>query len=83
MRATVVELELGQEAVIQELVGGQEFQRKLRSIGIREGKKVIVRARHPFGGPLVVEVDRRQASVGRGMAERIVVELPDAEKSGL
>jgi ferrous iron transport protein A len=82
MRATVIELDLGQEAVIHALVGGEELQRKLRSLGIREGKNVIVRARHPFGGPLVVEVDRRQASVGRGMAERIVVELPDAKKGG-
>ncbi len=72
--SSVLELDEGQEAVIIELQGGTEFQRKLRSLGIREGKRLVVRAKHLFGGPLVVEVDRRQTTVGRGMAERIMVE---------
>ncbi len=67
-------LKEGQEARIVQLDGGDEFQRKLRTIGIREGKVVKVLTRQPFGGPVVVEIDGRSTTIGRGMARRIIVE---------
>jgi len=75
MQILITDLRPGEEAVIVALYGGYHFQRKLRTMGIREGKVVRVLAKHPFGGPMVVEVDGHEATIGRGMARRIVVQV--------
>lgn len=69
----ITNLEEGIEALILRLAGGMTFQRKLRTMGIREGKTIKVLAKQPFHGPLVVEVDRKKTTIGRGMAKRIIV----------
>ena len=75
MTIALVNLKEGQDARIVRLDGGGEFQRKMRTIGIREGKVIKVLTRQPFGGPVVVEIDGRGTTIGRGMARRIIVEL--------
>jgi len=45
----------------------------LRSVGLKEGKKIRVVAVHPFGGPVVAETDGRQVTIGRKMAQRVTV----------
>ena len=69
----VTQLRQGELATVVALNGGCEFKRKLRSVGIKEGKTVRMVASHPFSGPLVVEVDGRQITLRRGMAQRIAV----------
>jgi ferrous iron transport protein A len=69
----VTQLTAGSSATIVALHGGCDFQRRLRAVGIREGKTLRMVASHPFAGPLVVEVDRKQITLGRGMAQRIAV----------
>jgi len=64
-----------QQATILRLEGGKSFQRKLRTIGIREGKLINILTKQPLGGPVVVEIDGRSTTIGRGMAGRIIVEL--------
>ena len=66
-------LKEGETATVGGLIGGSAFQQRLRSVGIKEGKALRMVASHPFSGPLVVEVDGRQITVGRGMAQRITV----------
>jgi len=44
-------------------------------MGIREGKTLKVVACYPFSGPLVVEVDGREITLGRGIAQRIMVSV--------
>jgi ferrous iron transport protein A len=44
-------------------------------MGIREEKKVKMVARQPIQGPIVIEIDRRQTTIGRGMANKIIVEI--------
>jgi len=70
---SVTQLRQGELATVVVLHGGCGFQRRLRSVGIKEGKTVRIVARHPFAGPLVVEVDGKQITIGRGMAQRITV----------
>lgn len=70
---SVVHLENSQKGIVVSLHGGCEFQCRLRGIGIKEGKTIRVVARHPLSGPVVLEVDRRQVTLGRGMAQRIEV----------
>ncbi len=75
MQIAITDLKPGEVATIVALYGGYHFQHKLRTMGIREGKVIRVLARHPFGGPVVVEVDGHEATIGRGMARRIVVQV--------
>jgi len=70
-------IEQDAQCVVAVLAGGLGFQKRLRSMGVREGKKLRIVAKHPFAGPLVVEVDGRKITIGRGMASKIAVE-PEA-----
>jgi len=74
METSITTIKEGKKVTIIRLIGGYGFQRRLRNMGIREGKVIKVVTRHPFGGPLVVSVDDRNTTIGRGMAERIIVE---------
>jgi len=74
METPITNIKEGKKATIIRLIGGHGFQRRLRTMGIREGKVITVVTGQPFGGPLVVEVDGRSTTVGRGMAQRIIVE---------
>ena len=69
----ITNLQEGKEASILKLDGGMSFQRKCRTMGIREGKEIKILTRQPFRGPIVVEVDNRKTTIGRGMAQRIIV----------
>lgn len=71
---SLVELQEGKEAKIVKLEGGYGFQRNLRARGIREGKIVKIVAKHPLHGPLVISIDGRETTIGRGMAAKILVE---------
>jgi ferrous iron transport protein A len=66
-------IDTGDTATIARLAGGRGCQRKLRTMGIREGKHIRVGTKHPFVGPLVVEVEGRKTTIGRGMAQKIRV----------
>ena len=70
--ATMIQDESG---TISRMEGGDEFKRKLRNIGIREGKRVTLVTKQYFGGPIVLKVDGRETSIGRGMARRIFVDV--------
>ena len=75
MEKTLATMSQGEHGRIVRLDGGELFQRKLRNIGLREGKLLLLVTRQYFGGPLVVRVDGRDTSIGRGMARRIVVDV--------
>jgi len=75
MVVSVMELEEGITAKIIEIQGGHGMQNQLRSIGILEGKDIAVVTHHPFQGPIVVKVDQKMISLGRGLACRIMVEM--------
>jgi ferrous iron transport protein A len=72
----VTRLEQGAEATVLRFIDhGSSLERRLRNMGIREGKSLKLVAIHPFKGPIVVEVDGREITVGRGIAQRIMVEV--------
>ncbi len=72
---SVIQLQQGELATVVALHGGHVFQQRLRSAGIKEGKTVRIVASYPFSGPLVVEIDGRQITLGKGMAQRIIVAM--------
>jgi ferrous iron transport protein A len=44
-------------------------------MGIREGKEVEMMTKQPIKGPVVVNVDRANTSIGLGLADKIIVEV--------
>lgn len=70
---TLAQLREGEEARVTALNGGHAFQRRLQSLGLKEGQTICLVAKHPLGGPLVIKLQRRQITMGRGLAQRVVV----------
>ena len=64
-----------QKARITKLDGGFGFQRKLRLMGVREGQMVHIVSRQPLRGPLTIAVGKGKITLGRGMANKIAVEI--------
>jgi len=62
----------GASVVVLALVGGEAFKSRMRAIGIREGEKVKVIAKEPFGGPIVIKAGNTDITLGRGMASKIL-----------
>jgi len=77
MEQPVTFLETGNTAVILRLEGGHWFQNKMSVMGIREQKTIRLVAKHPFNGPVVVEVDGREITIGRRMADHIITGVPE------
>jgi ferrous iron transport protein A len=71
---TLANLDTNKSAKIVSIEGGRGFQRKLRVMGIREGQKIKILFRQPFSGPVTLEVNGNQMTIGRGMTNKILVE---------
>ena len=67
--------ESGKEAVIRRLAEGESFRKRLASLNIRVGKVVKKVASQPFSGPIVIEIDNTEVTLGMQMAQKIWVEL--------
>jgi ferrous iron transport protein A len=78
----LAELKPGEIAEIVALNGGDEFQSRLRAMGLAEGQTVRKLSRIRWGGPIVLLVNRAQVAVGRGMAKKITVRVKDKNKGG-
>lgn len=76
MTQPLTSLETGRSAVILRLEGGHLFRERIGALGIREHKTVRLVAKHPFHGPVVVEIDGREITLGRGMAQHIITTDP-------
>jgi len=69
----LLNLNPGDEAKILELVGGRQFKSNLRTLGVREGKKIKLITCEPAGGPIVIKTGNTTVTLGRGMASKIIV----------
>jgi len=74
MEIPLINLQIGKKAKIKRLEGGFIFQRKLASLNIRIGKTIRMVTTQLLRGPVVIEVDDRRVTLGRGIAVRIFVE---------
>ncbi|MCK5458584.1 MAG: ferrous iron transport protein A [Thermoplasmatales archaeon] len=71
---SLIDLPANKMAKITSVGGGVGLQRKLRTLGVREGQEVKISSRQPFRGPLTIKVCGSQITLGRGIARRILVE---------
>lgn len=77
METPLPDLDTGAEAVILRLAGGSSFRKKMVEMGLREGTRIRLVAKHLFGGPVVIDVDGREVTLGRGMASQIITGPPE------
>jgi ferrous iron transport protein A len=75
MIKTLDHLENGQTAVIHEIQGGQGVRRRLNHLGLHPQDRIQVLRNGYFGGPVLVQVNGVEIGIGRGMAEKIEVEV--------
>lgn len=54
---------------------GRGFQKRLMDLGLTPGTEVTVVKSAPFRGPVEIRVRGSLLALGRGMAERILVEI--------
>ena len=71
----LTQLPINKRGKIVRLYGGQGFQRRLRVMGIREGQSIKIVSKQPFKGPFTVAMSGFQMTLGRGMANKITVEV--------
>jgi len=57
--------------------GGWGFRKRLMDMGLTPGTRVTVVKSAPFHGPLEVSVRGSRLALGRGMAERVFVEITE------
>ncbi|HMK54270.1 MAG TPA: FeoA family protein [Methanobacteriaceae archaeon] len=70
---TINQLENGEAGIINEIIGGHGFIKRLESLNLRKGKQVLKISSAPFKGPVVLEVEGCQIALGVGIASKILV----------
>jgi ferrous iron transport protein A len=73
MEKLLTELRPGEQATVAAIQGGWGLQARLRNLGLVEGQTIRKVSALAWGGPVVVEIERTQVAIGRGMASRILV----------
>jgi Fe2+ transport system protein FeoA len=57
--------------------GAAKFQNRLLQHGLYPGDRARILRAAPMKGPLLVEVSGREIALGRGVAQRILVEMTE------
>ena len=66
-------LKAGNNAVVTEIVAGNELIKRLAAMGIVSGTSISV-VSNTGRGPILVELDGKRLAIGQGMATKIGVE---------
>ena len=64
-----------QTVIIVEYEGGKGVGFKLRQLGLCPGREVRVLRYAPLGGPVMIDIGGRSVALGRGIADRVKVEV--------
>jgi ferrous iron transport protein A len=70
---SLIEVPVGQTVRLSE-VAGRGLRAKLIQYGLHQGDTLRILRIAPLGGPVLVEVNGREIALGRGVAEKILVE---------
>lgn len=71
----LLSIEKSAQAKVIGFEGGKGLQAKLIQYGLYPGDTLRVIRIAPFRGPLLIEVNGREIALGRGIAEKIIVEV--------
>lgn len=70
---TLSQLKDGQHATVSAVEGGRGLEEKLTAMGIRPGKRITRFCSMFMRGPITVRIDNVQVSLGRSIADKILV----------
>ena len=71
---TLLQISPGASVRVVSFEGGKSLHIKLTQFGIHPGDYLRLLRVAPLGGPLLVECNAREIALGRGVAEKIIVE---------
>ncbi len=71
----LTEMRPGEFGKIKELKGGDFFEKRLKQIGVRPGKRLKKVSSHFWHGPHTVQIDNIKIAVGYGLAKKVFVEV--------
>ena len=74
-RVDLTQLKEGQSGIVVEIDGGFGLTRRLESLGIRVGKRVIKVSSQFMRGPVTIRIDNSQFAIGFGMARKIMLRV--------
>lgn len=72
------DMKTGQSGTVIRINKGHAAERRLFEMGLVPGAKVEVLSRHPFKGPLLLQVGNSRLALGQGIAQMVEVELSQA-----
>jgi len=75
----LLQISPGASVRVIEFKGGQNLRNKLIQFGIHPGDRLRLLRRAPLGGPLLVECNDREIALGRGVAEKVIVEMDECD----
>lgn len=79
---TICVLADDEPATVVRIEGGRHLASRLHNLGILPGKRIRKLGTMPGSGPVMVDCDGVRIALGRGMAERVIVQpLREAEKA--
>jgi ferrous iron transport protein A len=67
----------GQKAAVREIRGGHRLAERLAAMGIAPGTRLRKKSAALLRGPVVLEIGSMQVALGRGIAEKIIVETAE------
>ncbi|MGI6413969.1 MAG: FeoA family protein [Syntrophomonadaceae bacterium] len=65
----------GQRGRVKTIVKGSKLERRLFDIGLAPGVEFTMITRHPFRGPIILQIGNSKIALGRGIADSVEVEL--------
>lgn len=69
-------LKEGESGVVYNFNGGENFRKKLDSLGIRKDKRIKKVSDMVLKGPITIQIENSsRIAIGRGMAEKIMVRV--------
>lgn len=71
---SILEIEANKKVKIISIAGGKGVRRGLAQMGVGIGSVVILKRNAPFAGPLIIENHGTSIAIGRGVANKIMVE---------
>jgi len=74
MTTKLINLQPGKEAVVLKIEGGMGIKRKLQAMGIYVGNQIKV-IQSLSRGPIIIESGNTRLAIGRGMAEKMEVQI--------
>ena len=70
---SLLQLQQNHIATVIAIDGCSNFQKQLSNLGIHKNKVLRMVSSQPFSGPLTIEIDGKQISLGKGMTSKIII----------